>query len=80
MPLDLGRLLDGIRGRVADPGEPAFVFLDELTYARDWDLWLKTFHDERWPLRIAGSSSSTAALRERRLESGVGQFATDPAQ
>jgi len=74
MPLDLGRLLGVIRDGVDDPSKPAFVFLDELTYARDWDLWLKTFYDERWPLRIAGSSSSTAALRERRLESGVGRW------
>ena len=72
--LDLGTLLGGVRNQVDDPGEPAFVFLDELTYARDWDLWLKTFHDERWPLRIAASSSATAALRERRLESGVGRW------
>ena len=74
MQLDLGSLLGVARDDVEDPNEPAFVFLDELTYARDWDLWLKTFHDERWPLRIAGSSSSTAALRERRLESGVGRW------
>ena len=74
MRVDLRTLLDVVRDRVEDPDEPAFVFLDELTYARDWDLWLKTFHDERWPLRIAGSSSSTAALRERRLESGVGRW------
>ena len=74
MQLDLGTLLGVVRDRVDDPGEPAFVFLDELTYARDWDLWLKTFHDERWPLRIAASSSATAALRERRLESGVGRW------
>ena len=71
---ELGDLLGLVRDRVADLNEPAFVFLDELTYARDWDLWLKTFHDERWPLRIAGSSSATAALRERRLESGVGRW------
>ena len=74
MQLDLGSLLGVVRDDIEDPNEPAFVFLDELTYARDWDLWLKTFHDERWPLRIAGSSSSTAALRERRLESGVGRW------
>ena len=74
MRLDLHRLLGIVRDGVDDPNEPAFVFLDELTYARDWDLWLKTFHDERWPFRIAGSSSSTAALRERRLESGVGRW------
>ena len=74
MQLDLGLLLGVVRDGVNDPNEPAFVFLDELTYARDWDLWLKTLHDERWPLRIAGSSSATAALRERRLESGVGRW------
>ena len=74
MQVDLGLLLGVVRDGVDDPNEPAFVFLDELTYARDWDLWLKTFHDERWPLCIAGSSSATAALRERRLESGVGRW------
>ena len=58
----------------ADADQPAFVFLDELTYANDWDLWLKTFYDERWPIRLAGSSSSTAVLRSRRLESGVGRW------
>jgi predicted AAA+ superfamily ATPase len=58
----------------ANANEPAFVFLDELTYAADWDLWLKTFYDEKWPVRIIGSSSSTAALRHRRVESGVGRW------
>ena len=74
MRFDLGALLRPVRNLVTSPNEPVFVFLDELTYAGDWDLWLKTFFDERWPLRIAGSSSSTAALRERRLESGVGRW------
>jgi predicted AAA+ superfamily ATPase len=50
------------------------MFCDELAYADRWDLWLKTFYDEKWPVQIAGSSSSTAALRERRLESGVGRW------
>ncbi|HWV38106.1 MAG TPA: ATP-binding protein [Vulgatibacter sp.] len=58
----------------ATESAPVHLFLDELTYARDWDLWLKTFYDERWPLRIAGTSSATAALRERHLESGVGRW------
>jgi predicted AAA+ superfamily ATPase len=48
--------------------------LDELVYAQDWDLWLKTFYDERWPVRIVATSSATAALRERRGESGVGRW------
>ncbi len=65
--------VDAIRAD-AKPNQPAFVFLDELTYANDWDLWLKTFYDEHWPIRLAGSSSSTAVLRRRRLESGVGRW------
>lgn len=58
----------------ATPQEPAFLFLDELVYARDWDLWLKTFYDEGYPVRIVATSSATAALRDRRLESGVGRW------
>ena len=72
MPAGL-KWVDAIRAD-ADANQPAFVFLDELTYADDWDLWLKTFYDERWPIRVAASSSSTAALRSRRLESGVGRW------
>lgn len=54
--------------------QPVMLFLDELTYAKDWDLWLKTFYDENWPICLAGSSSSTAAIRHRRLESGIGRW------
>ncbi len=54
--------------------QPAYVFLDELVYATEWDLWLKTFYDERFPLRIVATSSATAALRNRRPDSGVGRW------
>ena len=58
----------------ATPKEPLILFLDELVYAQDWDLWLKTFYDEAWPVCILGSSSSTAALQQRRMESGIGRW------
>lgn len=71
----LGELVEQvIRGANASRQRPVFVFLDELTYAPDWDLWLKTFHDERWPARIVGTSSATAAMRQRGTESGVGRW------
>lgn len=65
-----------IRAMIGDlpRGDEAFVFLDELVYANDWDLWLKTFFDDHWPVRIVATSSATAALRGRRLESGVGRW------
>ena len=73
MEIPLGQLVSLARVG-ATQTDPAYLFLDELTYAEKWDLWLKTFYDETWPIRIVGSSSSTAALRDRRLESGVGRW------
>lgn len=75
LQIPLGRLVDSVRDTLgSDAGRPAFLFLDELVYAKDWDLWLKTFYDERYPVRIVATSSATAALRKRRLESGVGRW------
>lgn len=72
-------LADVVRSVIASvpdvsPERPILLFLDEVTYADDWDLWLKTFHDERWPVRIAATSSASAALRKRRQDSGVGRW------
>ncbi len=53
---------------------PAFLFMDELVYTQRWDLWLKTFYDEHYPVKIVATSSASAALREGRLESGVGRW------
>jgi uncharacterized protein len=69
----LGKLVEPLV-RQAAPDDPLYLFLDELTYAADWDLWLKTFYDEKWPLRIVATSSSTAALRQGQVESGVGRW------
>ena len=63
LPFSLGDLIQALlNSRPASEAEPMHVFLDELTYAEDWDKWLKTFHDERWPVRIVATSSSTASL------------------
>lgn len=69
----LGRWVETLTSE-AGRGEEQYVFLDEVVYAEDWDLWLKTFYDDRWPVRIVATSSATAALRHRRLESGVGRW------
>jgi len=72
---ELGTLVSGLLSLRANGDDaPLYLFLDELTYAADWDLWLKTFFDERWPVRILATSSSTETLRRRRLESGVGRW------
>jgi hypothetical protein len=53
---------------------PAFLFLDELTYAKDWALWLKTAYDEKWPIQVVGTSSAVAAMKKEAAESGVGRW------
>lgn len=73
VPLDLlvRIIIDQSKATV---GREVVLLLDELVYAKDWQLWLKTFYDDRWPVRIVGTSSATAALRNERLESGVGRW------
>ncbi len=78
LDLDLGSVVQVVMrlaGRSADhETDPVYLFLDELVYAKNWDLWLKTFYDEHWPLRIVGSSSAVAALRRQHTETGVGRW------
>jgi len=75
MRRELGGMIDVLcEVSSASPEAPVFLFLDELTYARDWDLWLKTFYDEQRPVRIVGTSSATAVIRDRLQESGVGRW------
>ena len=75
MDLDLGSMVRQIiDASQASTKDPTYLFLDEVTYADRWDLWLKTFFDEKWPVRIVGTSSATAAIRERGSESGVGRW------
>jgi predicted AAA+ superfamily ATPase len=75
LELDLGHLVKWIINRTAATSKkPVYLFLDEITYAEKWDLWLKTFFDEKWPIRLVGTSSATAAIRQRGTESGVGRW------
>lgn len=72
---DLGSLIQwAIRTARATTLNPVYLFLDELTYAREWDLWLKTVHDDHWPVRIAATSSNSLDLRSKRVESGIGRW------
>lgn len=75
LEVSLGDLVQGVLETAGATDEhPLFLMLDEIVYASNWDLWLKTFYDEGWPVRIAATSSSTAALRKQRRESGVGRW------
>lgn len=75
LTVPLGTLVDEIirqSGAIAE--NPTYLFLDEIVYAQQWDVWLKTFYDEHKPVRIVATSSATAALVDRKYESGVGRW------
>jgi predicted AAA+ superfamily ATPase len=55
MRFDLGDLISVVSKLPYVTSEaPAYLFLDEVTYARDWALWLKSAYDDRKPVRIIG--------------------------
>lgn len=73
LPLgDLVRVI--LHAAEADSENPLYLFLDEVTASHNWDLWLKTFYDESWPIRILATSSATSLLRTVRHESGAGRW------
>ena len=73
MGISLGNIVGNLMKAEASE-QPTYLFLDEITYADNWDKWLKTFYDDNWPVHLVGTSSSTAALKTGRAESGVGRW------
>lgn len=54
-----------------------YVFLDEIQYAKDWQVWLKHQVDFQKNRRIAVTGSATPLAQEAQ-ESGVGRWHTIP--
>jgi len=59
-------------------GEPALLLLDEVQYARDWEIELKLLVDHRPELRIVATGSATVVHKGKLAESGVGRYVTVP--
>lgn len=58
----------------ASQERPAYLMLDEVVLMQDWDRWLKTFHDDLWPLRIVATSSARTGLKIGQTESGLDRW------
>jgi predicted AAA+ superfamily ATPase len=73
--------LDGLMQlwREVEPSEGGieYVFLDEIQYAKDWQVWLKHQVDFQKDRRIAATGSATPLVTEAQ-ESGVGRWHTIP--
>jgi predicted AAA+ superfamily ATPase len=57
---------------------PAFMFLDEIQYMKDWQRHLKALVDSYPSLKCVASGSAAAALERGSKESGAGRFTDFP--
>lgn len=61
----------------ATPGQPQWLFLDEIQYVADWQTWLKHQVDFKRGRRIVVTGSASP-LHDAKAESGVGRWQTLP--
>ncbi len=59
-------------------GKPAVLLLDEVQYAEDWELHVKTLVDHHPEYRILATGSAAVATKRKQAESGVGRWITVP--
>ncbi len=72
----LPKILALYRHHIHAAGKPATLFLDEVQYAKDWDLELKQIVDRHPENRIVATGSSSLLHRQKVSESGVGRWLT----
>lgn len=73
---DIGRILDVFHQNLNPDDREQYLFFDEIQYAQDWDLWLKTLYDRNPGYRIMATGSASPILAEKARESGVGRWTT----
>ena len=54
--------------------EDCYYFLDEVQYATDWDLWVKTIYDTKPLSRMVATGSASPVLAKKATESGTGRW------
>lgn len=54
--------------------QDVYYFFDEVQYAQDWDLWLKTIYDNQPDTHVVATGSASPALMKGNRESGAGRW------
>ena len=54
--------------------EDTYYFFDEVQYAADWDLWIKTIYDTMPLSKVVATGSASPVLVKRSGESGAGRW------
>lgn len=54
--------------------EEKYFFLDEVQYAENWEVWIKTLYDSRPKFRLVATGSASPTLEKGSADSGVGRW------
>lgn len=55
-------------------GGTCYYFLDEIQYAEDWSLWVKTLYDHYPEVQLMATGSASPAIERGASDSGVGRW------
>lgn len=51
-----------------------YIFLDEIQYTENWELWMKVIYDSRKEIRLSATGSASPILEKGSAESGTGRW------
>lgn len=51
-----------------------YVFLDEIQYTENWELWMKVVYDSRKDIRLVATGSASPILEKGAADSGTGRW------
>ena len=72
-PVDNERVLDIYESLYPVEG-PKYVFLDEIQYSENWELWMKVVYDSRKDIRLVATGSASPVLEKGAADSGTGRW------
>lgn len=51
-----------------------YIFLDEIQYTDNWELWMKVIYDSRKDIRLIATGSASPVLEKGTTDSGTGRW------
>lgn len=51
-----------------------YIFLDEIQYTDNWELWMKVIYDSRKDIRLTATGSASPVLEKGSADSGTGRW------
>ncbi|MBR3768277.1 MAG: ATP-binding protein [Clostridia bacterium] len=51
-----------------------YIFLDEIQYTENWELWMKVIYDSRKDIRLVATGSASPIIEKGSTDSGTGRW------